>query len=86
MACALGMSVSAQNFYTMTFDMDGDTLRIATWLHDDSEYRGNDYVLLSQSAEILTVDDDDTVPYRRKGDSIFLLEHHGEVRVHTPSF
>ena len=80
MVCALGMSVSAQNFYTMTFDMDGDTLRIATWLHDDSEYRGNDYVLLSQSAEILTVDDDDTVPYRRKGDSIFLLEHHDTVR------
>ena len=48
--CAIFFGATAQNFYTMTFNVDGDTLRIATWLHGDSAYRGHDYVLLSTEA------------------------------------
>ena len=77
---ALALGAEAQSTYSMSCGIDEDSLGIAVWYYWDSTGGELNYVLLSHDCTILVIDDDDEVPYKRHGDTIFLFEQHNPIR------
>ena len=80
---AFAATASAQSkasSYSMSCDIEGDSLNVAVWYYWDSTSAVPNYVLLSHACTILVIDDFKEVPYRRHGDTVFLLEQHNPVR------
>ena len=71
---------SKASSYSMSCGIDGDSLGILVWYYWDSAGGVLNYVLLSQACTILVIDDDDEVPYKRHGDTVFLFEQHNPLR------
>ena len=79
----LAASTSAQgkaSSYSMSCGVENDSLGVAVWYYWDSTSAVPNYILLSQACTILVIDDFEEVPYRRHGDTVFLLEQHNPVR------
>lgn len=55
-------------------------MTVAIWCYWDSNHDGPCYAILSQSCNILVIDDIDSIPYERHGDTVVLLERIDTVR------
>ena len=75
--------VSAQSkpsTYSMSCEIEDDSLRVAVWCYWDTTSSTKNYALLSQYSTILVIDDEEEVHYKRHGDTIELLERHNAIR------
>ena len=80
---AIGTSLSAQDNpskYGISCVIEGDSMTVAIWCYWDSNHDGPCYAILSQSCNILVIDDIDSIPYERHGDTVVLLERIDTVR------